>query len=141
MPGVCTLIDADEEVAAGRDTLTLAEAVRLWMPSEIPASAQASIGTPQLYTIKETLRRCHCSQALDMLRLRLHTKRHFIMFRKVYLRGQRKTSCGRTLIDSVSDSVDVQARKYRQARQALLQLVGEEGCGEFRALEKEDVRL
>ncbi len=76
-----------------------------------------------------------------MLRLRLHTKCHFIMFQKVYLRGQRKTSCGRTLIDLVSDLVDVQARKYCQARQALLHLVGEEGCGEFRALEKEDVRL
>ncbi|KAF8888005.1 hypothetical protein CPB85DRAFT_1258228 [Mucidula mucida] len=49
---------------------------------------------------------------------------------EVYLQGQQKTSCGRTLIDS--------ARKYCQARQALLQLVGEEGCGEFRALEKED---
>ncbi|KAF9001442.1 hypothetical protein BDZ89DRAFT_929683, partial [Hymenopellis radicata] len=141
MSGVRVLIDADEEAAAAAGRPIPAEEIRLWMPSDIPPSSREYIGNRRLYEIEAALRRCRCSEALQLLRLRLHTKRHFVMFRKVYLRGQKKTTRGRTLIDSISDSVDVEARKYRQSRQALFQLLGEEGCGEFRKLEREDVRL
>ncbi|KAF9017052.1 hypothetical protein BDZ89DRAFT_890607, partial [Hymenopellis radicata] len=102
------------------------EAVRLWLPSEIPADSRAGIGKPGLYEAEAVLRRVQCSSALETLRLRLHTKCHFIMFRNTYMRGQRKTSRARTLIDSVSDGVDSMARKYHRAREALFWLGGEE---------------
>ncbi|KAF9005771.1 hypothetical protein BDZ89DRAFT_1049014 [Hymenopellis radicata] len=118
MAGVRIFVDVDEHAATARGTPTVTEAVRLWMPSEIPESARATIGNAQLYEVEATLRRS-----------------------QFYMRGQQKSSRSQTLIDSVSDSVNAEARRYRQARLVLLQLVSEEGCGEFRNLEKEDVRL
>ncbi len=39
----------------------------------------------------------------------------------------------------MSDRIDATAVKYRHARAAIVVLKGEEGCGEFKALEVEDI--
>lgn len=141
MPGVRMLVNLDEEEAAVRGTPILAEAVKLWLPSQISGEMRASVGRPTLYEMEASLRRAQLSTSLHHLRIRLHAKRHLIMFRNAYLRGQRKTGRARSLIDSVSDKVDGLARKYREARAALVCLVGESSCGEFHSLNKEDVTM
>lgn len=138
MPGARELIN--EESGATTEEVP-AEQVRLFLPSGIPETMRSSIGKRKLYEAEAQLRRAACSSALMSLRLRLHTKRHLIMFRNAFLRGQRKTGHARTMIDAVSDRVDALSNAYRSSQVALKALEGPEGCGAYRTLEAGDVTL
>ncbi|KAJ7430332.1 hypothetical protein FB451DRAFT_993556, partial [Mycena latifolia] len=82
---------------------------RLVIPSELAAGARTRGCVKGLGDKQAKLREAQCWNALDDLRRRLHSKRHFIQFRNSHR------------IDSIST-------KYRQARKALVALKGNAYC-------------
>ncbi|KAF8997031.1 hypothetical protein BDZ89DRAFT_970727, partial [Hymenopellis radicata] len=117
----------------------LAENIKLWMPSDVPAEDRDSMVKPYLLRMETLLQREHCSSALLKMRLKLHAKNHIIRFRDKNVTGQKRSTRARTLIDRVSDQVDLFAAQYRCAQGALTSLVGSGGVGEFRVLTQEDI--
>ncbi len=141
MPGVKTLI---RTVEAERDIdapAPLAEDVKLWLPSDVPAHHKVTVAADGLYEGELRLHQGQCSDALAQLRNKLLTKRFLISFRNTNIVGQHMSTRARSLIASVGDGVQTAARKYRQAREALVALGGEEKCGDFRVLLDEDLVL
>ncbi|KAF9020723.1 hypothetical protein BDZ89DRAFT_1138473 [Hymenopellis radicata] len=136
MPNVSELLAKDPNPTGEP---ILAENIKLWMPSDVPAQDRDTFVKPYLVRMETLLQREQCSNALLKMRLKLHAKNHIIRFRDKNVSGQKRSSRARTLIDRVSDQVDFFAAQYRCAQGALASLVGSGGVGEFRVLTQEDI--
>jgi hypothetical protein len=133
----------DEEEARDPDCLPPApEYVKLWMPSELSERQRERGCTKGLAGQEVKLREAQCSNAVDLLRTRLHVKRHMLLFRS-QIAGQRSGSWLQTLVGQIGERVDAIAEKYRRGRAALVSLKGEAYCdgSGLRELAAADVTL
>ena len=140
MPGAVRLWEADEERIRNNHAVALAEDVKLWLPSSIPASTRAQCDA-EVFAIETKLRFGQCSDALATIRLKLTAKRHLIKFRNKNVTGQGATTRAKGLIDTVSEKVASHTLKYRAARLALMNLVSPEEFLLIKELRKEDLDL
>lgn len=130
IPHAATCIFAEDEVRRLKDLPhPVAEAVRLWMPSDLPADAQRTGCIANLPAMELKLRVAQCDEALDSIRAHLHAKKHLINRRNKNVTGQKKSTRSRTLIGRVGDRVTMQFLKYTRAREALFALGGVEEFG------------
>ncbi|KAJ7229596.1 hypothetical protein C8J57DRAFT_1251782 [Mycena rebaudengoi] len=132
MPGCRTNTDAP---------LVNAENVKLWLPSDLPEADRERGCLHGIADMEARLREAQASDALKILRSRLHTKRHMIGFRDSNITGQVKATKARTLIDQVGEWVTDIADKYRCARKALTSLKGSNFAPQFKTLKAEHLTL
>ncbi|KAJ7102966.1 hypothetical protein C8R43DRAFT_1141089 [Mycena crocata] len=136
-PGAARNMAAEDERREGDAPAPLAEHVRLWMPSELPADGCHG----NLPGMEAKLRLAQCTDALSAIRTRLHAKRHLIAFRDENVRGQVRSTRARSLIDQVGSRVDALFHKYVDARKALTSLKGATFAPHLRILEKSHLIL
>ncbi|KZP27106.1 hypothetical protein FIBSPDRAFT_712253, partial [Athelia psychrophila] len=130
VPHASTLVVVEDELRRAQGLpQSMAEDVRLWMPSDLPAAAQQSGCVANLPAMELKLRVAQCDEALDAVRANLHAKKHLINRRNKNDTGQKRTSRSRTLIGRVGDRVTIQSQKYTRAREALFALGGVEEFG------------
>jgi hypothetical protein len=133
----------DEEEERDPDSLPPApEYIKLWMPSELKERQRETGCTKGLARQEATLREAQCRNALDLLRTRLHAKRHMLLYRGQFV-GQKGGTRSHTLVGQIGERVDAIAAKYRRGRGALAQLKGEAYCDglNLRELTAADVKL
>ena len=136
MPGV--LVQASDTTSAlGAKRPVEPEDMMLWLPSDIPTAARKAYRA-SLFTTEAALRKLQCSENLNALRLRLHTKSHLIRFKNKNFTGQKKTTRARTLLDDLGDKINATAQKYRTAYIALARL--EDDPLPFRPLVDSDIQ-
>jgi hypothetical protein len=142
MPGATAFLDAEEAQRDADAAPLAAEAVKLWMPHQLPNTARATACVPGLCATEVKLRVSQCQNALATLRTRLHAKRHFISYRNSNVTGQIQSTKAATLIGQIGERVDAAAAKYRKGREALVELKGgADHVPQFQALLESDVRL
>ncbi|KAJ7177592.1 hypothetical protein C8R46DRAFT_1212338 [Mycena filopes] len=142
MPGAAAAIAASEAARDADAPAPKAERIKLFMPSQMPASADGLRGCVKgLLDMEAKLRVAQCNNSLVKLRARLHAKHHFIMFRNEHVTGQIQSTKARTLIGQIGERVEACAVKYRHARRSLITLSGEAHAARFRELRPEDVQL
>jgi hypothetical protein len=142
MPGAKALLDAEEVLRDGEAAPVAAEAVKLWMPHELPFAVRRAGCVPGLCVTEAKLRVSQCENSLVMLRTRLHAKRHFIGYRNANVTGQIQSTKAATLIGQIGERVDAAAAKYRKGRDALVALgEGDESVQQFQPLLEDDIRL
>lgn len=143
VPSAATLIVVEDERLRLHDLpQPVAENMRLWMPSDLPADAQRNGCIGKLPAMELLLRAAQCSEALDAIRAHLHAKKHLINRRNKNVTGQKRSTRSRTLIGRVGDRVTAQFQKYTQAREALFALGGLEEFGaRFKVLLQEHLVL
>ncbi|KAJ7841673.1 hypothetical protein B0H13DRAFT_2365584 [Mycena leptocephala] len=133
----------DEEEERDPDSLPPApEYIKLWMPSELKERQRETGCTKGLARQEATLQEAQCRNALDLLRTRLHAKRHMLLYRGQFV-GQKGGTRSHTLVGQIGERVDAIAAKYRRGRGALAQLKGEAYCDglNLRELTAADVKL
>lgn len=113
MPNAIKMLKAAEKAATTRTTPVEAEAIKLWLPSDIPSDKRAIGFKPSVFPTEVALRRSQCSTALVTLRARLHAKGYLIRFRNSNLVGQQKTTKARGLIDDMSRKITSSKVKYQ----------------------------
>lgn len=107
------------------------------MPSAVP-----HVNTPlRLRKNEARLREGQCGDAIVTIRRRLIAKTVFINYRNAHVTGQKGTTRAATMIATLSQRVRDAAAVYRESRAALIALVGVEGCGVYRELKDEDLRI
>lgn len=143
IPHAATLIVVEDELRRVKDLpQPLAENVRLWMPSDLPADSQQNGCVAKLPAMELQLRVAQCDEALDAVRSHLHAKKHLINRRNKNVTGQKRSTRSRTLIGQVGDRVTIQSQKYTRARDALFALGGVEEFGaRFKVLLQEHIVL
>jgi hypothetical protein len=80
-----------------------AEAVRLWLPSDLDQATQLNGCAAGLVDMEAELRQAQCSDSLDRIRSHLHAKHHLINRRNQNVTGQNQSTRARTLIERVGD--------------------------------------
>ncbi|KAJ7264739.1 hypothetical protein C8J57DRAFT_1450655 [Mycena rebaudengoi] len=142
MPGVQAYLEAAEALRDPDAAPPAAEAVKLWMPHEMPVDARASGCSRGLCEMEARLRISQCQNGLATVRTRLHAKRHFINYRNANVTGQIKSTKAATLIAQIGERVEAAAAKYRTGQQALVALnEGRGDVSQFTPLLPDDVRL
>ncbi|CAK5277177.1 unnamed protein product [Mycena citricolor] len=137
MPAVINIVRETEPAAA-----PLAENVKLWMPSEMPASLGKDRGcTPELVGMEVRLRVAQCENSLAQVRARLHAKRHLINFRNANVTGQEHSTKARTIIDEIGEKVNASAARYRTGRAALVACEEISSFPHLRELAQEDLQM
>ncbi|KAJ7064150.1 hypothetical protein C8F01DRAFT_1081512 [Mycena amicta] len=126
MPGVSSLRLAEEECRDGDRPPPKAEDIKLWLPSDLSDTQRGRSSRGGLVAIEAKLQEAQCSDALSRVRSLLYTKTHLIHHRNANSVGQRASTRSSTLILRVTDQITREATKYRQARTALLRLMGAE---------------
>lgn len=140
MPGVQALRQADDQARRDNNQAdSHPEHLRLYMPSEVAHTRR--MGSLRLFQTEARLRRAQCHDALELVRGRLLCKRHLVMHRNLHVTGQRESTRSSTLIASISEKLAECVAKYRHCRQALVQLVGEDKCGNYRVLNDDHVAV
>ncbi|EIW81617.1 hypothetical protein CONPUDRAFT_73294 [Coniophora puteana RWD-64-598 SS2] len=135
MPGVETLITQKDGNSDHEP-----EKVILWMPSSLNAEAR-KICTHDIANTELELREAECHAALEKIRSLIQTKYHFQIYRNLNVRGQKKSSRARTLIDEYERKIRVVHSKYEHAHTAFLSLKGPGHSGlELKILTKADIR-
>ncbi|KAJ7694498.1 hypothetical protein B0H16DRAFT_1485647 [Mycena metata] len=141
-PGAVRALAAEE---ARRDPELPAphpEHIRLSLPSELTAAERNGAGCQRnVAAMEATLREGQCTNALVVIRNLLHCKRYLITFRNENLGSQKKTTRSQTIMGQLTERVDVDARKYRDARAALTRLKGAAYAPELRELKAADLTL
>ncbi|KAJ7041698.1 hypothetical protein C8F04DRAFT_946732 [Mycena alexandri] len=118
------------------------ENILLWLPSELTEAERNGAGCQRnVAEMEATLREGQCTNALVVIRNLLHCKRYLITFRNENLGGQKKTTRSQTIMGQLTERVDVDARKYRDARAALTRLKGVGYAPELKELKAADVTL
>jgi hypothetical protein len=142
MPGAKAMLDAEEALRDEQAAPVAAEAVKLWMPHEMPSALRGAGCVGGLCATEAKLRVSQCENSLVMLRTRLHAKRHFISYRNANVTGQIQSTKAATLIGQIGERVDAAAARYRQGREALVALHdGGESVLQFQPLLADDIRL
>ncbi|KAF7300233.1 CxC2 domain-containing protein [Mycena kentingensis (nom. inval.)] len=139
MPGVARLRAAEEALRDTDRPPPKAEDVKVWLPSDVPEAERGRACKRGLLEIEGKMRRAQCGDALVRLRSLLHTKTHLVHHRNANTTGQRGTTRAGTLIGRVTDQINREVAKYRQARRAMRSLMGEAFAPELRELADEDV--
>ncbi|KAF7966211.1 hypothetical protein HWV62_39676 [Athelia sp. TMB] len=143
MPNAHALAVAAEDDREARDLpRPLAEAAKLWLPSDLSADARRTGCDSRLPGMELKLRVAQCEESLNTIRSYLHAKQHLIHRRNKNFTGQRKTTRARTLIDRLTERIKMQYVKYTRAREALLELGGlEQYAQKFQVLLSEHLTL
>lgn len=112
-----------EEAATSSASEKVEETI-LWLPSRVPASHRAAVWVKGLPDVEERLRTAQCTDALDSVRRILRIKTRMIEFKNKNIRGQRRGTRSRAVIDRVHERARAAAEQYRAARAAKFELVG-----------------
>ncbi|KAJ7852029.1 hypothetical protein B0H14DRAFT_2581072 [Mycena olivaceomarginata] len=139
MPGVAALKEQAEDARDPDTAPPKAEELKLWLPSELRAEERRVICKRGVAEVEAKLRRGQCVDALDTVRSRLHAQTHLILWRNSHSTGQRATTRSATLIGRVGDRIKRVVEKYRRAREALLELVGDALDPQFKELRASDL--
>ena len=102
-----------------------AESVKLWLPSQLENTAErASLCAPNVIDSEKALRFGQLQDSLNELRRARRTRFGLIMFHKIQLagEGQKTQTKSRAVVQTVQDRITKSVRRYRVAREALLQL-------------------
>ncbi|CAK5273727.1 unnamed protein product [Mycena citricolor] len=137
MPAARAIIQASESGVAPQ-----AENIKLWMPSDMPASLGDNRGCALgLVGMEVRLRVAQCENSLAQVRARLHAKRHLILFRNTNVTGQVNSTKARTLIDEIGEKVNISAARYRAGRAALVACGRISSFGHLRELAQGDLQM
>jgi len=119
MPGV--LEAGVSELGASREK---AEAVKLWLPSQLDAAERESLCSHGVIASERELRFGQLHDALEDLRRARRVRRGLLTFHKIQLAGEgNKTQTkSRSIVRSVEERIERSTHRYRTARNALLQL-------------------
>lgn len=138
MPGVIDILEEDElRRQTKKKAPPAAEDVPLYLPSA--CVDDRAICATVLRSKEASLRRGQCGDAIRALRSRLLAKCHLVNYRNGHVTGQRDSTRAAGLISSVSLKILATAAKYRACWEALVDLVGIEECGAFKALQEGDM--
>ena len=119
MPGV-----SDAGVSETDSPREKAESVKLWLPSSLDATERDSLCSGSVINSERELRFGQLHDALDDLRRARRIRRGLVTFHKVQLagEGQKTQTKSRAVMHTVQERIDKAVRRYRIAREALLQL-------------------
>ena len=119
MPGVMNTLPEPEQLPRQR-----AEAIKLWLPSQLDAVERNSLCMHGVITSERELRFGQLHDALDELRRARRVRRGLITFHKVQLAGEgnKSQTKSRAAMSSVEGRIERWVCRYRVARDALLQL-------------------
>ncbi|KAJ7107309.1 hypothetical protein C8R43DRAFT_905798 [Mycena crocata] len=142
MPAAARRLEREEEERDCDAIPDLPENVKLWMPSELTECQRLKGCTKGLGAKEAALRESQCTNALDVLRDRLHAKCHLLIEQNSHVVGQKGTTRSHTLIEQIGERIHGVAVKYRRGQSALKVLKGEQYCESKRLLDLgADVRL
>ncbi|KAJ7719325.1 hypothetical protein B0H14DRAFT_3521336 [Mycena olivaceomarginata] len=144
MPGAARSLEAAEGECDVNVPPPKAEAVKLFMPSEMtPDNNNDTLrgSVLGLVDMEAKLRVTQCDNSLASLRSRLHAKCHLITFCNSNVTGQVQSTKARTLIEQVGERVNSYANRYQQGRAALVALKGAAAYSHLRELHPDNVRL
>jgi hypothetical protein len=127
-PGSIDAALLDEQRRDSDDPPPAAEYLKLWLPSELTATARVLGCKRGLDKQELRLRTAQCHDSLNELRYGLHAKSYFITWRNTNITGQVKTTRANSLIDSIGERIERAADKYRTAYNAAISLVDEDKC-------------
>lgn len=137
MPNVLQLLAKRPHVISHDE---LPEEQPLMFPSDLTAEERLACA-PELMEIEDKLRDGQMHDALNNLRIHLHTKTRLINFKNRHIPNQLANTRARRKIDANDIKVTAFAQRYRQARSAKHRLVGPgEWERTWRALADSDVR-
>ena len=115
--------------------------VPLFLPSSLAHDTRSE--SPKLVTMEKDLRLGQCYDALDALRIHLHSRSRLLKDKYVNVRHQGPNTKSRELVSRVSSRISVAADRYTAAYSALDALDTDptaEWQTEFRALHANDIR-
>ena len=120
MPGVLDTAISE----TGPSPREKAESVKLWLPSHLDAAERDSLCSGSVVTSERELRFGQLHDALNELRRARRIRRGLVTFHKVQLagEGQKTQTKSRAVIHTIQERIDRAVRRYRVARDALLQL-------------------
>jgi len=120
MPGVSDATFAE----SGSSVREKAESIKLWLPSHLDAIERDSLCSAGAITSERELRFGQLHDALDELRRARRIRRGLITFHRVQLagQGQKTQTKSRAVMHTIQERIDRFVRRYRVARNALLQL-------------------
>ncbi|KZP18026.1 hypothetical protein FIBSPDRAFT_956592 [Athelia psychrophila] len=122
MPGLGSVLD---EPALLQDTPDLpAEAVRLFMPSELNDLNRARACLPGVADVECRIREASLSDALEQLRRHLRMRSQVNKWKGKNVRGQRYNTRARALQHRIDVKVHAAKMRYRHGRRAYLALAG-----------------
>lgn len=121
------------------------EDVKLWLPSHLPPNRRRAACFEGLPKVESRLRMAQCNDSLDEVRYMLRVKTRMIQFKNQNVRGQREGVRSRAVISRVHEKLMGAVRRYRDGRDAYLELsrgntVGADSGVSLRELKDEDVR-
>jgi hypothetical protein len=137
MPGVAMKLAAENARHDGPQDI---EDVRLWFPSELDSQLRTHGCHKGLSSMEEQLREAQCRDALDKIWNLERAKMHFIHHRNSNTWGQKAATRSHTLIDGITQKIQLTVSRYRNAHKALVAL-REPGDWEteLRVLKDEDI--
>jgi len=121
MPGVPGGIASEPELSQREK----AESVKLWLPSQLEdANERVSVCTAGIINSEKELRFGQLQDSLNDLRRARRIRCGLVTFHKIQLagEGQRTQTRSRAVIQTIQDRINKSIRRYRVAREALLQL-------------------
>ncbi|KAK6997424.1 CxC2 domain-containing protein [Favolaschia claudopus] len=137
MPRVADL-RAQEEESRNRDAPPpKVEHIKLWLPSQMTEEQRAGCCPSAAANTEAKLRAAQCSDTLDHLRSRLHTRSYLVAWRNGQSTGQHATTRSASLIGRIGERIARLSSKYCDARAALTALKGADYCPEFQILKDE----
>ncbi|KAJ7142169.1 hypothetical protein C8R46DRAFT_1233204 [Mycena filopes] len=139
-PGAVTALARVERARNPDATPVKAENMRLFLPSELTADERGTC-REGLVEMEGKLREGQCGDALVLLRARLHAKRHILYWKGGNVGGQHGATRANTLTGQITDRIQATAKKYNQARTALLKLKGPDCAPHWKPLKEADLTL
>ncbi len=129
------------ETTACRTDVECVEEVRLALPSEINPARRETVCPERLIAMEARLREAQCRDALQDLRIQLHTIDHLQKYKRKNVRHQGPNTRTRSEISKYENRKLRAVNKYRRARRAKLALSGSgDWEREFQLLRDDDVR-
>ncbi|KAJ7117958.1 hypothetical protein C8R43DRAFT_901603 [Mycena crocata] len=123
------------------DTSRSAEAIKLFLPSELTEEARRNVCVKGLDKIEDELREAELGETLDELRTCLRTRTMTARFRLRNTTGQRALTRGQGVLRQINVRIHKAKLRYRYARNQLYRLRGHGGWEkDFRILLDDDVR-
>ncbi|KAL1658415.1 hypothetical protein GGF50DRAFT_92641 [Schizophyllum commune] len=138
MPGAQAWIESAE---ADSPRAVDAEQMKLYMPSDLPASIRRMSCAEGLPEKELKLRVAQAHDFLQAIRRKLHAKQYHIVWRNENTTGQKKSTRARQLLQTLQDKINLDATGYRRARDAILALRGVSEAPDFPPLLASDLRL
>ncbi|KAK6971667.1 CxC2 domain-containing protein [Favolaschia claudopus] len=138
MPGAGEQLLEDEDERDSELPPPLAEDVKIYLPSELPAARREEC-SERLREREVRLRHGVLADCVANLRRSLLAKRHLVDWREGAV-GQRGTTRAATLVQRVEERIDWLGKAYKRSRDAVVGLVGLRDC-EWRELRAEDLRV